>query len=61
MSGPRMNYSRYVDSLKRTPMTPFKEPTATIDFSGLVKFAKLHGKKVTELSEAEKAQFVKTK
>lgn len=61
MNGSTMNYNKYLESLEKTPMTMFKEPTTRIDFGGLAKFAKKCGKQITELNEDEKKRFMKDK
>lgn len=60
MNGPMMNYSysRYLESLKETPYHKSELPKIKIDFSGMIKYARKHGKKTIDLTDEEKSMFV---
>ncbi len=52
---------KYKESLKRTPepVMVSQLPPLNIDLRGLMSYAKEKGKKVIELTDSEKKQFVK--
>ena len=52
---------RYRESLKNTPepIMPSQIPQMKLDLRGLMTYAKNAGKKVVDLTEAEKSMFVK--
>ena len=52
---------RYRDSLKNTPepIMPSQIPQMNLDLRGLMSYAKQMGKKVVELTEAEKKMFIR--
>ena len=50
--------TRYKESLLRTPKPiPFSQIKGTMDYRGLLAYAKSKGKKISELTQAEKAKF----
>lgn len=52
---------RYKNSLKNTPepIMPSQIPQINLDLKGLMTYAKKSGKKVINLTEAEKNRFIK--
>ncbi len=49
---------RYKESLAETPKPiPFNKIKGTIDYRGLIAYAKSQGKKVSDLSQKEKLKF----
>ena len=50
--------TKYKESLLKTPKPiPFSTIKGTMDYRGLLDYAKSQGKKVSELSQAEKMKF----
>ena len=50
--------TKYKESLLKTPKPiPFSEIKGTMDYRALLAYAKSQGKKVSELSQAEKMKF----
>lgn len=50
--------TRYKESLSKTPKPiPFSEIKGTMDYRGLLAYAKSQGKKISELSQIEKMKF----
>ncbi len=50
--------TRYKESLSKTPKPiPFSEIKGKMDYRGLLAYAKSQGKKVSELTQAEKKKF----
>lgn len=61
MNGQRMNYSKYYESLEMMPdpIPVTQLPKVRMNVSELVKYARLQGKKVSQLTEAEQNKFIK--
>lgn len=50
--------TKYKESLSKTPKPiPFSEIKRTMDYRGLLAYAKSQGKKVSELTQKEKMKF----
>lgn len=50
--------TRYKESLTKTPKPiPYSEIKGRMDYRGLLAYAKSKGKKISELTQAEKKQF----
>ena len=50
--------TKYRESLLKTSKPiPFSKIKGTMDYRGLLAYAKAHGKKISELSQEEKQQF----
>lgn len=50
--------TKYKESLLKTPKPiPFIEIKGTMDYRGLLAYAKSQGKKISELTQSEKAKF----
>lgn len=50
--------TRYKEILSKTPKPiPFSEIKGTMDYRGLLAYAKSQGKKISELSQIEKMKF----
>ncbi len=50
--------TKYKESLSKTPKPiPFSEIKGTMDYRGLLAYAKSQGKKVSELTQKEKMKF----
>ncbi len=50
--------TRYKESLSKTPKPiPFSEIKGKMDYRGLLAYAKSQGKKVSDLTQAEKKKF----
>ena len=50
--------TRYKESRLRTPKPiPFSQIKGTMDYRGLLAYAKSKGKKISELTQTEKAKF----
>lgn len=50
--------TRYKESLLKTPKPiPFNQIKGTMDYRGLLAYAKSQGKKISELTQSEKAKF----
>jgi hypothetical protein len=59
MSGPKMNYKRYLQSVKETPYFDATEVLKIkLDMIGLIEYAHKQGKKPIELTQEEKAMFI---
>ena len=58
MNGQMMNYDRYLESLKNTPIYTGNIPSVKIDYRGLIAYAREKGVSVHELSDEEKQPFV---
>lgn len=61
MNGQRMNYSKYYKSLETMsdPIMVTKLPKVKMNVNEIVKYARMKGKKVSELTEAEQNKFIK--
>lgn len=57
MSGRTMNYKISLNTPAK-PIMPSELPKVTIDYKGLLDFAKKKGVRVNELTESEKNRFV---
>lgn len=50
--------TRYKESLSKTPKpVPFSQIRGTMDYHGLISYAKAQGKKISELTQVEKKKF----
>ncbi|MCB6993004.1 hypothetical protein LI177_05835 [bacterium 210820-DFI.6.37] len=61
MSGQTMNYSKYYKSLKTMPdpIMATQLPKVKMNVNEIVKYARMKGKKVSELTEAEQNKLIK--
>ena len=61
MNGRTMNYSKYYKAMEtmKEPIMPSQLPKIKMDINGIVSYARAQGKKVAELSEAERQQFIR--
>ena len=61
MNGQRMNYSKYYKSLEvmPDPIMVTQLPKVKMNVNEIVKYARMKGKKVSELTEAEQNKFIK--
>ncbi len=61
MSGQRMNYSKYYKSLETMPdpIMVTQLPKAKMNVNEIVDYARVKGKKVSELTEEEQKRFIK--
>lgn len=61
MSGQTMNYSKYYKSLEKmpAPIVVTKLPKVKMNVNDIVQYARMKGKKVSELTEAEQNKFIK--
>lgn len=57
MNGRTMNYKLSVNT-STEPIMPSELPKVTIDYKGLLSYAKQKGVRVIELTEAEKERFI---
>ena len=52
--------TKYKESLLKTPKpVPFSQIKGTMDYRGLLAYAKSQGKKISELTQSEKKKFYK--
>lgn len=61
MSGQTMNYSKYYKSLKTMPdpIMATQLPKVKMNVNEIVRYARMKGKKVSELTEAEQNKLIK--
>ncbi len=57
MSGSKINYEKYIESLQHTPEPP-RIPCVKIDYRGLIALAHSKGVTVPELTDEEKQPYV---
>ncbi len=60
MNGQMMNYSKYYKSLETmpAPIMVTQLPKVKMNVNEIVKYARLRGKKVSELTESEQNRFI---
>lgn len=61
MNGQKMNYSKYYKSLETMPdpIMVTQLPKVKMNVNEIVRYARIKGKKVSELTEAEQNKFIK--